>query len=209
MLFFFFFSSRRRHTRLQGDWSSDVCSSDLSPLSASNTAPPYRNGTTPLHRICEVNFELSLSQPVEALLDCYSIHRQPSCHFCRCGFACRQKLQNSVTSLVFHLTVLFKPILFSDRRRGLQGRVEGTCKLYIAEIEPMLVPPSRQEVFSLVLGPTIGQSTLGQQPPAKAPVFLFAHPFFGGVIGVQPYRSCHPVSNEQPVDQLVGNVALE
>src|SRR5256885_7866212 len=25
----FFFSSRRRHTRLQGDWSSDVCSSHL------------------------------------------------------------------------------------------------------------------------------------------------------------------------------------
>src|SRR2546426_360853 len=31
---FFFFSSRRRHTRLQGDWSSDVCSSDLA------SAPP-------------------------------------------------------------------------------------------------------------------------------------------------------------------------
>src|SRR2546426_7051706 len=29
MCVFFFFSSRRRHTRLQGDWSSDVCSSDL------------------------------------------------------------------------------------------------------------------------------------------------------------------------------------
>src|SRR5688500_19229169 len=28
-MFFFFFSSRRRHTRLQGDWSSDVSSSDL------------------------------------------------------------------------------------------------------------------------------------------------------------------------------------
>src|SRR6267142_6185261 len=28
--FFFFFSSRRRHTRLTCDWSSDVCSSDLS-----------------------------------------------------------------------------------------------------------------------------------------------------------------------------------
>src|SRR5205807_6861702 len=26
---FLLFSSRRRHTRLQGDWSSDVCSSDL------------------------------------------------------------------------------------------------------------------------------------------------------------------------------------
>src|SRR5256885_8491065 len=30
----FFFSSRRRHTRLQGDWSSDVCSSDLGRRSA-------------------------------------------------------------------------------------------------------------------------------------------------------------------------------
>src|SRR5699024_12019872 len=29
--FFFFFSSRRRHTRSKRDWSSDVCSSDLTP----------------------------------------------------------------------------------------------------------------------------------------------------------------------------------
>src|SRR5437763_17183274 len=29
----FFFSSRRRHTRYIGDWSSDVCSSDLPPRS--------------------------------------------------------------------------------------------------------------------------------------------------------------------------------
>src|SRR5437762_4944468 len=29
ILVFFFFSSRRRHTRYIGDWSSDVCSSDL------------------------------------------------------------------------------------------------------------------------------------------------------------------------------------
>src|SRR6266487_740522 len=29
MMIFFFFSSRRRHTRWTGDWSSDVCSSDL------------------------------------------------------------------------------------------------------------------------------------------------------------------------------------
>src|SRR5437762_13005474 len=28
----FFFSSRRRHTRYIGDWSSDVCSSDLVPV---------------------------------------------------------------------------------------------------------------------------------------------------------------------------------
>src|SRR5256885_7801496 len=36
MRLFFFFSSRRRHTRLQGDWSSDVCSSDLMGLSMVN-----------------------------------------------------------------------------------------------------------------------------------------------------------------------------
>src|SRR5207245_7561766 len=29
---FFFFSSRRRHTRCYRDWSSDVCSSDLSAV---------------------------------------------------------------------------------------------------------------------------------------------------------------------------------
>src|SRR5256885_8185513 len=32
----FFFSSRRRHTRLQGDWSSDVCSSDLHPATTAS-----------------------------------------------------------------------------------------------------------------------------------------------------------------------------
>src|SRR5205814_7602611 len=31
---FFFFSSRRRHTRCLSDWSSDVCSSDLSQFDA-------------------------------------------------------------------------------------------------------------------------------------------------------------------------------
>src|SRR5256885_1257253 len=36
---YFFFSSRRRHTRLQGDWSSDVCSSDL--LTISTSSPSY------------------------------------------------------------------------------------------------------------------------------------------------------------------------
>src|SRR5205807_3470816 len=36
-LIVFFFSSRRRHTILQGDWSSDVCSSDL--VSRENESP--------------------------------------------------------------------------------------------------------------------------------------------------------------------------
>src|SRR5690606_40095647 len=37
----FFFSSRRRHTRFSRDWSSDVCSSDLSaaPLGTTLVSP--------------------------------------------------------------------------------------------------------------------------------------------------------------------------
>src|SRR5207248_7117696 len=35
----FFFSSRRRHTRSYGDWSSDVCSSDLL-----ESGPPVASG---------------------------------------------------------------------------------------------------------------------------------------------------------------------
>src|SRR5690348_18447695 len=43
MLFIFFFSSRRRHTRWTGDWSSDVCSSDL--------FDPDRLGRSDLHML--------------------------------------------------------------------------------------------------------------------------------------------------------------
>src|SRR5262249_59655194 len=41
---FFFFSSRRRHTRLVSDWSSDVCSSDLTPSYALNFRDVERIG---------------------------------------------------------------------------------------------------------------------------------------------------------------------
>src|SRR6266705_4926571 len=37
LLHFFFFSSRRRHTRSYGDWSSDVCSSDLGATAFEHT----------------------------------------------------------------------------------------------------------------------------------------------------------------------------
>src|SRR2546427_3706097 len=36
---FFFFSSRRRHTRFDCDWSSDVCSSDLTSQDWSEECP--------------------------------------------------------------------------------------------------------------------------------------------------------------------------
>src|SRR5438094_1391820 len=43
--FFFFFSSRRRHTRSYGDWSSDVCSSDLA--NGFKLLPGYERRYTP------------------------------------------------------------------------------------------------------------------------------------------------------------------
>src|SRR5437879_12414931 len=44
----FFFSSRRRHTSYIGDWSSDVCSSDLSASRAGGAEPrPDRDADGP------------------------------------------------------------------------------------------------------------------------------------------------------------------
>src|SRR2546422_3400372 len=42
MIFLFFFSSRRRHTRCSRDWSSDVCSSDLSSTAGTSSARSRR-----------------------------------------------------------------------------------------------------------------------------------------------------------------------
>src|SRR3989454_10682646 len=49
--FFFFFSSRRRHTRLQGDWSSDVCSSDLAGPSQRRGVEVEEQGSPPRLRL--------------------------------------------------------------------------------------------------------------------------------------------------------------
>src|SRR3989454_2896426 len=57
----FFFSSRRRHTRLQGDWSSDVCSSDLIPDVG---VPDFRTITDAAERlVSDRDILLRLNQP--------------------------------------------------------------------------------------------------------------------------------------------------
>src|SRR5207249_8852831 len=43
-LFYFFFSSRRRHTRSKRDWSSDVCSSDLTPVEVVHSQVRHAGG---------------------------------------------------------------------------------------------------------------------------------------------------------------------
>src|SRR5437762_10827318 len=75
--FFFFFSSRRRHTRYIGDWSSDVCSSDLrarrwvwsnasglpSPSRSTMTTPSaLPSGSRPACLLTLVNVPLPLLQ---------------------------------------------------------------------------------------------------------------------------------------------------
>src|SRR5476651_1214904 len=61
--FFFFFSSRRRHTRYWRDWSSDVCSSDLTDdlktQPAENIAPLVRNDY--LAKVDAASFEALLN----------------------------------------------------------------------------------------------------------------------------------------------------
>src|SRR5688500_2137360 len=70
----FFLSSRRRHTRLQGDWSSDVCSSDLVELAnytsdccISVYIPTHRAGVEVNERMDSIAFKNALQQ-IEAIL---------------------------------------------------------------------------------------------------------------------------------------------
>src|SRR2546426_1524819 len=71
---FFFFSSRRRHTRLQGDWSSDVCSSDLGDRLAKRAvervhgAVPLRRANEPLASGPDLDRRLGLDLSVLELL---------------------------------------------------------------------------------------------------------------------------------------------
>src|SRR2546422_11076639 len=63
----FFFSSRRRHTRCSRDWSSDVCSSDLTPDSGS-PAPARQALANPIARIMSFRDSLGLSAEQVAVL---------------------------------------------------------------------------------------------------------------------------------------------
>src|SRR5437762_13578468 len=61
---YFFFSSRRRHTRYIGDWSSDVCSSDLFSFLAGflSEQKSYAMKQQPFSIYCE-KFRLAAARP--------------------------------------------------------------------------------------------------------------------------------------------------
>src|SRR5438445_1650655 len=71
----FFFSSRRRHTRYWRDWSSDVCSSDLTEPCAQLLCARRRH-----HAFGGANEQLILhqgSQAVERMAQCRLAHPEP------------------------------------------------------------------------------------------------------------------------------------
>src|SRR5256885_9041979 len=71
----FFFSSRRRHTRLQGDWSSDVCSSDLNATATTLSVPANSSTDKSSYRAvfgnpCGTNTTASASLTVGSSISC-------------------------------------------------------------------------------------------------------------------------------------------
>src|SRR5260221_10196040 len=72
---FFFFSSRRRHTRSLCDWSSDVCSSDLSSgidpffVLMSGHLTRTKNGSIPDESLVDIHLTKSGLALVQGALD--------------------------------------------------------------------------------------------------------------------------------------------
>src|SRR5690625_7796063 len=85
----FFFSSRRRHTRWPRDWSSDVCSSDLSSFVNLATGTPVHTETT---------LAISSSVTSESSCPCFSFHSFLVCSNSRSeerrvGKECRSRVE--------------------------------------------------------------------------------------------------------------------
>src|SRR5256885_4489549 len=90
---FFFFSSRRRHTRLQGDWSSDVCSSDLASINLDHTmrsrasVKPSDYPPLPFHTIRFIAFLSSLVVAIILAIFIYHLRSEER----RVGKECRSR----------------------------------------------------------------------------------------------------------------------
>src|SRR5438876_1825709 len=92
VFFFFFFSSRRRHTRWTGDWSSDVCSSDLNANGGMPEPPFSAARIPPLALLFELLSEWNEFIPAPILQMLFSTHRaRPRSEERRVGKECRSR----------------------------------------------------------------------------------------------------------------------
>src|SRR5690554_2508585 len=114
MLVSFFFSSRRRHTRCGRDWSSDVCSSDLSSSAqlARHISQRIAEGQVALrdlHTQCGIGFTVDLAHRFSSKLDRPRIDAQLGSNETDVIVAIVQAaLSNGVTVNVFtHVTTQF------------------------------------------------------------------------------------------------------
>src|SRR2546426_9079648 len=103
--FFFFFSSRRRHTRLQGDWSSDVCSSDLfSKVRSGARLPlPATLGAGRARRECVLwpGRPCGRPQPVRRSEEHTSELQSPCNLVCRLLLEKKKKKKTKITELLY------------------------------------------------------------------------------------------------------------
>src|SRR5215467_5725821 len=134
--YFFFFSSRRRHTRLQGDWSSDVCSSDLGhpPVAHARGGGHDVNrlvddlrrvavGGTPERREVESDLHAPSSQGlVSRVVRSYTSVRS----LVQAGVGMRV-LYFSIISTLFDSSPTRFRFVFDSRKRGLDGRRRGAA----------------------------------------------------------------------------------
>src|SRR5690348_17629805 len=107
----FFFSSRRRHTRWTGDWSSDVCSSDL--LGESRSGGLTKNGR-----------ENEFSRPV--LVDVFQLTTDARAAPVRCT-SCRPASHRTPRTIRRRCA----PVRSEEHTSELQSPVHLVCRLLL------------------------------------------------------------------------------
>src|SRR5688572_33181722 len=99
MIILFFFSSRRRHTRFDCDWSSDVCSSDLTiPRGVSGTlSTGFRAPSSACNPRCRASYAAPLR---DAGIATYRSEERRVGKECRSGWAADDYIQKWNGSII-------------------------------------------------------------------------------------------------------------
>src|SRR3989454_7071600 len=136
--FFFFFSSRRRHTRLQGDWSSDVCSSDLDPSGSPSSRCRSRSSAPRWARGRGARGEPVVASGLEAVASCGCAQFQaddlrelPSLHLSASGQRERVEEAHQVGHFVVGDGVAAEVLRSEEHTSELQSPCNLVCRLLL------------------------------------------------------------------------------